>query len=558
MLRLRPVPAFGAILVSTLCLAVRGVAAQETGGYPIDDATIVRECSRCHTQDAEGRLSRISWLRKTPEGWQTSLTRMIALHGVRVDADDARAVVRYLANHQGLAPEELRPGLFEVERRMIDYDYPGDSGVEFTCIQCHSMGRVITQRRTKDEWALLLATHRTLYPLVDFQAFRSVTLEAGGHHPMDEAIDHLAEAFPLETPEWSAWSATMRSPRLAGEWTLAGYEVGKGPFYGSVTISADPADPDAFTTRASYVYGESGQRVQRSGRALVYTGYQWRGRSNPGEDSELREVMQVERDLRTMAGRWFNGAYDEFGSDVTLTRVGGGTALSGVYPNALARGASTTVTVYGANVEGAVGDLDFGEGVTVESVESRSPTSARVRVRVSADARIGSRDLYAGGATLEGAAIVHDGVDRIEVTPSTGMARTGGANFPKGFQAFEAVGWNDGPDGEPNTEDDLSLGRVSVTWRLEEYAATYGDDDIRFVGRLQPDGTFEPALDGPNPQRSGNRDNVGDVWVVATHRNASGKELSARAHLIVTIPLYIRFDPWPARADGRALIGGQP
>ena len=138
------------------------------------------------------------------------------------------------------------------------------------------------------------------------------------------------------------------------------------------------------------------------------------------------------------------------------------------------------------------------------------------------------------------------------------MARTGGANFPKGFQAFEAVGWNDGPDGEPNTEDDLSLGRVSVTWRLEEYAATYGDDDIRFVGRLQQDGTFEPALDGPNPQRSGNRDNVGDVWVVATHRNASGKELSARAHLIVTIPLYIRFDPWPARADGRALIGGQP
>jgi quinohemoprotein amine dehydrogenase len=99
---------------------------------------------------------------------------------------------------------------------------------------------------------------------------------------------------------------------------------------------------------------------------------------------------------------------------------------------------------------------------------------------------------------------------------------------------------------------------VSVTWRLEEYAATYGDDDIRFVGRLQQDGTFEPALDGPNPQRSGNRDNVGDVWVVATHRNASGKELSARAHLIVTIPLYIRFDPWPARTEGRALIGGQP
>ncbi|NIR42111.1 MAG: hypothetical protein GWN07_40505, partial [Actinobacteria bacterium] len=50
------------------------------------------------------------------------------------------------------------------------------------------------------------------------------------------------------------------------------YEVGKGPLYGTVTITADPSDPDAFTTRATYVYPESGERVERDGQALVYTG----------------------------------------------------------------------------------------------------------------------------------------------------------------------------------------------------------------------------------------------------------------------------------------------
>jgi len=78
----------------------------------------------------------------------------------------------------------------------------------------------------------------------------------------------------------------------------------------------------------------------------------------------------------------------------------------------------------------------------------------------------------------------------------------------------------------------------------------YGDDDIDFVGSIRQDGTFEPALDGPDPDRSGNRDNVGDVWVVARYRTPAGNDLSARAHLIVTVPLFIRFNPWPAPGAG--------
>ena len=528
-------------------------------GFPVANETVVDRCSRCHIVDEEGRMSRISFVRKTPEGWQTSIRRMMSLHGARLNAEDAREIVRYLADEQGLAPEELRPGRFEVERRMIDHDYEGDSDVEFTCIQCHSMGRVITQRRTEEEWGLLLATHRALYPLVDFQAFRRPgppPEEGDPRHPMDRAIEHLSETFPLETPEWSAWAATKRPPRLAGSWSLSGYQPGKGPLYGTVTITADPSDPGSFTTSASYVFPESGERVARSGQALVYTGYQWRGRSNPGGADELREVMFVERDQQSMSGRWFRGDYDEIGPDVTLRRMGSGAVVAGVYPSALERGSTVDVRVYGGGLTAAsAADLDFGVGVSVASVQGPQDGSLTLRLSVEPDAAVGARDLYALGSLVEGAVVVHDGVDRIEVTPRTGMARVGGAAFPKGYETFEAIGWDDGPDGEAETEDDLKLGRVEVSWRVDEYAAVFGDDDIDFIGTLRQDGVFDPALDGPNPNRSGNRNNIGDVWVVATHERTGDDALTARAHLVVTVPLYMRFEPWREIDDGRTPVG---
>lgn len=528
-------------------------------GFAIKNQKVIDRCSRCHEVDDEGRMSRISYLRKSPEGWQTSIRRMVALHGARVNQEDARDIARYLANEQGLAPEEMNPGRFEVERRSGDHDWGGDSDVEYTCIQCHSMGRVITQRRTADEWGYLLDTHRSLYPLVDFQAFRysgPASEQDDPRHPMDRAISHLSESLPLETAEWSAWSATKRSPRLAGTWALSGYEIGKGPIHGTVTITADPNDSDAFTTSTSYVYPESGQRVERTGQSLVYTGYQWRGRSNPGADNELREVMFVERDQQEITGRWFSGNYDEMGPDVTLRRAGTGATVTGVYPMALRQGGSVEVRVYGADLTaGNASDLDFGAGISVASVSGPSDGTLGVQLSVAEDAAIGGRDLFAFGALVEDAVIVHDGVDRIAVTPETGMARTGGIVFPKGFQTFEAVGFDNGPDGEPDTGDDLNLGRVEVSWVLEEYATTFGDDDIQFVGAIDQNGVFNPAPDGPNPDRAGNRNNIGDVWVVATHRDASGEDRSARSHLIVTVPLYMRFEPWREIARARPPVG---
>ena len=91
---------------------------------------------------------------------------------------------------------------------------------------------------------------------------------------------------------------------------------------------------------------------------------------------------------------------------------------------------------------------------------------------------------------------------------------------------------------------------------MEEYSAVFDDDDIEFVGSLDEDGLFMPALDGPNPDRSGQRNNVGDVWVVGTWTGPDGEELRGRAHLIVTVPLYMRWEPWRVmEMPGRPTIG---
>ncbi len=86
------------------------------------------------------------------------------------------------------------------------------------------------------------------------------------------------------------------------------------------------------------------------------------------------------------------------------------------------------------------------------------------------------------------------------------------------YQQFEAIGYNRGADGKPQTADDVELGPVDVTWSVEEFYSIFGDDDKGFVGRLSPTALFIPASDGPNPERKFMRNNYGDVWVVATSK----------------------------------------
>ncbi|MBI3490707.1 MAG: quinohemoprotein amine dehydrogenase subunit alpha [Acidobacteria bacterium] len=550
-------------------------------GIPVQNDLVRAKCGSCHRSDDKGRMSRVSYRRATPENWERTIKRMVTLNHAILEPADARSILKYLADHQGLAPDEARPIAFEAEHRMIEYSYTVDKDAADTCSSCHSMARVLSERRTKEEWELLVAMHRGYYPLIDsqpmnggqgFRRTRPIQTEPGpdgrppdNRHPMDKALEHLTKTLPLTTPEWSAWSAAMQAPKIVGRWAVVGSQAGKGSIFGQVTVTADPSVPDGFNTETRYTVARSGETITRTGKALVYTGYQWRGRgssssaagSDPStssgssraqsrDEAAWREVLFVERDWTQMWGRWFTGAYDETGIDVKLTRLSNDPVVLGTSVASLKTGATNqAVKIFGANLPATLRpeDVGFGQGVRVSRIVNARADEIALEVDVAVGAPIGPRDVSVGGTVKAAALVVYDKIDGIRVLPQAGMARVGGNVFPKQLQQFEAVAINYGPDGKPDTADDLTLGLVAVKWSLEEYTATFGDDDIQFVGTLDANGLFTPNVDGPNPKRSGNRNNVGDVWVVAELSSADARQpdrpLRARAQLLVTVPLYM-------------------
>jgi quinohemoprotein amine dehydrogenase len=553
------IPTLLGIALTGMPVSALAQSAAPEEGIPVTNQLVIAKCGSCHKQDAKGNLTRISWVRTTPEGWELAIKRMIRLNGLTLTPVEAREILRYLANNHGLAPEEAKPALYVAERRLLDEKSPND-GVRDACMACHTFGRVMSWRRSKEEWNLLVNMHIGYFPQTETVTFRhlppppSAPPPAPGtdaRDPVDRAIEYIAKEFPLQTPEWAAWRAQMRSPKLAGRWYVTGSQIGKGRIFGDMTVQAGES-PDEFTTTAKLYSVKDGKQMTRSGRALMYAGYAWRGHSQSPDAvdaKDVREVMQVSRDQSEMEGRWFWGSYDEFGIDVTMRRAGNDPAVFGVDRLALKTGSNATpVAILGDGFPSglAASDIDFGSGVTVRRIVSQAADRIAVEVDVASGAVLGKRDVAVRRSVATAAFAVYDKVDYIKIAPDWAMARLGGAaSHPKGYQQFEAIAYNRGPDNKPNTADDVSLGPVDAQWSMEEFYATYGADDTSFVGTLNDSGLFTPAIEGPNPQRRFGLNNRGDVWVVGTYtpRDEPGaKPLKAKSYMIVTVPLYVRWD----------------
>jgi len=528
-------------------------------GIPVTSKLVVEKCSGCHRQDPKGNLTRISWERTTPEGWELAIKRMIRLNGVVLTPPEAREIVQYLSSNHGLAPEEAQAALYEAERRLQDEKAPND-GVRDACMACHTLGRVMSWRRSKEEWDLLVKMHIGYFPITEQITYRKIPPPPSApppppgtdiRDPVDRAIEYIAKAFPLHSPEWAAWSAEMRVPRLAGRWIVTGKQAGRGRIFGEMVVEASPR-PGEFSTTAKLYFAKDGKTMTRSGRSLVYGGYAWRGRTqspDASDSKEVREVMLVSRDQSQIEGRWFWGGYDEFGIDVTMRRASADAAVFGLDQLALKSGSSNQqVTILGARLPSglAPADIDLGSGITVKRIGSQAADRIVVEADVAASAVLGKRDVAVRGSVALAAFSVYDKVDYIKVTPDWAMARLGGgADHPKGYQQFDAVAFNRGPDNKPNTADDVNLGTVDAAWSMQEFYSTLGDDDRDFVGSLSDNGLFTPAIEGPNPKRRFGKNNHGNVWIVATYSpkgEPGAKPLTAKSYLIVTIPLYVRWD----------------
>jgi quinohemoprotein amine dehydrogenase len=373
---------------------------------------------------------------------------------------------------------------------------------------------------------------------------------------LDATLDFLGKTYGLHSPEWSAWRARMRAPKINGKWLISARIPGKGKYYGDLTI-AQGAAPDEFTTTVKLQPVSGGPAITRTGAGLVYTGFSWRGRSHGGTvaanatpddlSREMRESLWISPDQTWAEGRWFWGEYQEFGMDVTMRRATGGPIVSGVDVAALKAGSTdTTMRIFGDNLPAnlTASDVDLGAGVKVTKIVSQDAGMVTVSASVDAKAAPGTRTISVKGAAVPNAFAVYDKMDFLKVSPVTSLAHLGSSSHPKGYAQFETVAYSNGPDGKPNTADDIELGPVPATYKLEEFVASYGDDDTHFVGSVDSkSGLFTPGSDGPDPKRKSMRNNYGDVWVTGTYLPPGTQvPLVGRSYLVVAVPTYQNWD----------------
>ena len=512
-----------------LSILVGGVALCQTPddeGIPVTDPLVIAKCRSCHAQDVRGNMGRISWERTTPEGWQDVLKRMIGANGVTLTASEARSMVKYLSAKHGLAPGEARPVSYDAERRIHDEAKMGSEKFRKACAKCHGLARILAWRRSLDDWKELASTHAARHKV----------------DPNEEITNFLASSAPLHTAEWTAWIAHERTTDLAGRWLMSAYVPGRGKFYGEMVVEA--AGGDEFNTRVQLTSVRDGSSIERSGRSVVYAGYAWRGRSKgsgaaastPNDlSSEAREVLWIAPDQSQAEGRWFWGQYQEFGFDVKLQRPATGSTLLAVEPSSLKIGSrNNRIRLIGDKIPSqvAAADLNLGPGVSVRRIVSRTPSEVVAEVDITNEAPLGTRDVSLLHSTFPNALAIYDRIDYVKVIPDSAMAAFGNQSRGRGYQQFDAIGYQRGADGKSHTADDVELGPVDVSWSMEIFYAPEGSS-TDFVGKIGPGGLFTPAADSPS--------NNFDVWMIATARgekDKDGKPLVGKAFLVVTVPSY--------------------
>lgn len=511
-----------------------GLAPSAAQAQPSGADRITAACGSCHLPDKNGKVPRISDIRKSPEGWDMVMSRMERWHGVQVTEANRAAIVKYLSDTQGLAPSEAEPFRYALEQRPGYVEQRPDAELGEMCGRCHTVARVGLQRRDAAEWKRLINTHVGQWPTLEFQfmsrdrdwwTIANTTLK-----------DKLAKTWGFASTAWDKWKGHA-TPAITGTWVVSGHQPGKGDYTGTMTVTG--GQDDRFSVAYDLVYGD-GTKVAAQGKSVVFTGYEWRGTATiAGKD--VREVFKLSADGSQMSGRWFDVVNDELGADVTAVKADGKASLVSVQPAALKAGKTSTVAVVGDSLSG---DVKLGAGVKVVKAQPQ-PWGLAVTVEVAADAKPGQRDVTVGGTRLDKAVAVYDKVDTIKVEPPYTIARVGGGSgpVPAHYAQFEAVGYLNGKDGKPGTKDDVRLGTLPAHWVSDDFdEASKALEDAKFAGTIDDKGLFTPGVAGPNPQRVYKTNNVGNLKVTATADDGKGGTVSGDGQLIVTVQRWV--DAW--------------
>lgn len=523
-----------AVAVAAALMALAGCGEEKKTPAPppltlrdLGAEVVARECSLCHRAAADGSLSRLSGIRKTPEGWEMTLARMESTRGVKLSPQDRRAAVKFLADVQGLAPSETAPYRYELERRPNVVESGRNADLTSMCARCHAFARVALQRRDAEEWRRLFHTHLGLWPTLEYQVLardRDWWEEAQGW-----VATALGNRFPYDTSDWREWSAAP-AVDFQGRWRFVGYRPGEGFADGVMTVTRNATDEYLVAAEEQTTGGVA---INVNYAAIIYSKYEWRG-SGKRDNRDFYEAAALQADGVTMTGRSYWRDAPEMGSNFVAVRADRGLQRPlAVTKEGLKRGASTEITILGVGMKG---EVSLGDGIAVR-VTSRSEDKIVVMAEVAADAPLGRRDVRVGDAVMAQAVAVYDKIDRIEVTPGQATARLGSDKIAPVSAQFEAVAYASGGDGIAGTDDDFRIGVVAAAWDVAPYdeEASRMKDHL-YAGKITPHGRFLPSEAGGNPERLYGASNAGDLKVIATVADGD-VTLTGEAHLIVTKPL---------------------
>jgi quinohemoprotein amine dehydrogenase len=502
-------------------------------------ADLVRAyCSGCHHESA-GQFDRISAIRKTPEGWAMTLFRMRQVHALKLEDGVRESLIRYLADTQGLAPAEAAAGRFALEQRPNAKDLDDGAEINVMCARCHSLARVSLQRRDEEEWRKLSNTHVGQWPSIEYSA-------SGRDRPWFQIASgplpaKLAALYPYSTAAWTAWQKHAAAD-LAGAWVVVGHVPGGEDFYGTARIDRDAGGD----WKASYALTDiDGIAFSGGSKAIVYTGFEWRGSAELGTRS-VREVYAVSEDGNRIEGRWFDPDHAEEGGDWVAVREDGAARILAVWPRAQRTGTAGDVTIVGMGFDAkpAAGSkaalVSFGDGALVSKVQ-RDAHTIRARVKVATGASPGLRAVVAGGVGAGGAGAAGGGaetvkfavyrqIDQVDVVPGYAIARVGGGRLAPVSAQFEAIASTRLQGGEL-----LALGPVAAEWTSAPFdAEAKRTEDEKFAGHFDKRGCFLPGGAGPNTAREYSGDNVGNLAVVAKALDGD-RAVEGHGHLIVTV-----------------------
>ncbi len=508
-------------LVTLLTTAIAMLAAP--GLAATGEEIVANVCGACHLKDDKGQFSRIDSSRRTPEGWEMNVVRMMRNYGVQLGDDDFAAVVRHLADTRGLSVAETDGFRYILEQEPVAVDGGPDDLMSQTCGRCHSYARVALQRRTAGDWEKLLHFHLGQFPALEYQALardRDWWAIAQGDVLKELTTRYVMGDMPAKS-----------QADLSGEWRIAGRQPGRGAYDGTLTITRDG---DGYKVTQTLTFAD-GQSETRTGAAYLYGAGEWRATMAAG-DAELREVMAL-RDDGSMDGRWFLADQSTLGGRIHAVRMDAAPQILSVAPGHIRAGETVEIRVAGV---GLGGDVTLPAGLTAETVSS-DPAAIVLKVTAAPDAAAGLGAVAVGAVSLEGAVGVYAALDRISVEPAVGYSRVGdnGGPIAKQPAVFDAIGWLNGADGQPETGDDIRIGAFSAEWSVDNFdEAAAKAEDARFAGKIGPSGIFDPAGAGPNPERVMTTNNAGNLSVIATVKDGD-RTLEGRGHLYATVQRFV-------------------